>query len=274
MPKADTTFVKGMAILEQIARSDTARGVTELSEALGLTKSNVHRLLQTLIGCGLVQRDESSGRYIATLKIWELGHEVWLRSQLKTVTSPIVEELARRTGEMVHVAIIDGDDLLFFEQVGNPTAYPFRMFWPIGGRMHCWQILPGGKDLTAIQIAYLSILPEEKVQSAFRMLKSHLANSAKSLENISRRMQAARRDGYALNQGEWNEEMRGAASAFFHKDGRPAGILGLNGPAQRVNTATLGRWGNLARNAAESISYELGHRKSHDFVVSRQRRTG
>jgi DNA-binding IclR family transcriptional regulator len=265
MSKADTTFVKGMSILEQIARSDNARGVTELSEALGLTKSNVHRLLQTLIACGLVQRDEGSGRYVATLKIWELGHEVWLRSQLKTVTSPIVEELARRTREMVNVAIIDGDDFLFFEQVGNPTAYPFRMFWPIGGRMHCWQILPGGKNLTAIQIAYLSILPDEKIQTILRMLRGHFGNSAKALENISRRIQFARRRGYALNRGEWNEDMRGAASVFFHKDGRPAGILGLNGPAQRVDTATVERWGNLAKHAAESISYEIGYRKPHEL---------
>jgi IclR family KDG regulon transcriptional repressor len=261
MPRVDTTFVKGMSILEQIARSDAPRGVTELSEALGMTKSNVHRLLQTLMGCGLVQRDESTARYVATLKIWELGHEVWLRSKLRAATSPLVEELARRTREMVHVAIIDGDDLLFFEQVGNPTAYPFRMFWPIGGRMHCWQILPGGKDLTAIQIAYLSVLPDKKCQSILAMLRTEISRSAKTQDAIMKRISAARQAGYALNHGEWNDEMRGAASVFFHKDGQPAGILGLNGPAQRVDPTTVERWGNLARHAAESISYELGFRK-------------
>lgn len=267
MPKADTTFVKGMSILEQIARSDIPRGVTELSEKLGMTKSNVHRLLQTLVGCGLVRRDERSGRYVATLKIWELGHDVWLRSELKTVTSPLVEELARRTREMVHIAIIDGDDLLFFEQVGNPTAYPFRMFWPIGGRMHCWQILPGGKDFTAIQIAYLSTLPDQRARAILRMLKDQLAANATAHESIMKRVEAARRLNYALNQGEWNEEMRGAASVFFDKDGQPAGVLGLNGPAKRVDAATLERWGSLARHAAESISYGMGFRKTPNDII-------
>mgnify|MGYP003339094186 FL=1 len=50
----DTTVIKALTILEALASSDTPLGVTELANRLGLSKSNVHRLLQTLGSRGYV----------------------------------------------------------------------------------------------------------------------------------------------------------------------------------------------------------------------------
>ncbi|WP_353094043.1 helix-turn-helix domain-containing protein, partial [Methylibium sp.] len=72
----DTTFVKGLQVIEALATHPTLTGVTELAKHLGLTKSNAHRLLQTLVACGYVRNLEQSGKYELTLKLWELGAAV------------------------------------------------------------------------------------------------------------------------------------------------------------------------------------------------------
>ncbi|HVK32095.1 MAG TPA: helix-turn-helix domain-containing protein, partial [Burkholderiaceae bacterium] len=69
----DTTFVKGLQVMEALARNPQLCGVSDLARHLGMTKSNVHRLLQTLVACGYVRNMEQSGKYELTLKVWELG---------------------------------------------------------------------------------------------------------------------------------------------------------------------------------------------------------
>jgi IclR family KDG regulon transcriptional repressor len=45
----DKTFVKGLVLLEALAKHERGSGVTELANQLMLNKSNVHRLLQALV---------------------------------------------------------------------------------------------------------------------------------------------------------------------------------------------------------------------------------
>lgn len=253
----DKTLVKGLMLYELLARSDRPRGVTEISQALELTKSNVHRLLQTMMSCGYVEQDADSGRYTATFKGWEIGYEVWTRSALKRASTPFAEDLARRTGQTAHIAIVAGDDLLFFEQIGAPGPYPFRRFWPIGGRVPCWELMSGGHDLIAMQVACIAALPEPDRK---RILKSIAGKSkrAASVKKLTLRIQETLDQGYAVNRGEWIDHVRGVAASFMHPDGRLAGVLGLTAEAAEVKGDALERWGKATSQSARGISHALG----------------
>lgn len=254
----DKTLVKGLTLYEMLAASDRPRGVTELSQALELTKSNVHRLLKTMMSCGYVQQDAETGRYVATFKGWEIGYEVWTRSALKRATSPFAEDLARRTGQMVHVAIVEGEDLLFFEQIGAPGPYPFRRFWPIGGRMPCWELMSGGHDLIAMQVACIAALSEGDRRRILKGL-SEKARRAASVKKLVARIQEAQDKGYAVNRGEWMDNVRGVASPFLRADGALAGVLGLTADATEAKDELLERWGKATSQSARGISHALGH---------------
>ena len=255
--RVDKTFVKGLALLETLARSEAPRGVTELSRDLELTKSNVHRLLQTLQECGYIEND-GSGKYFPTLKAWELGCDIWGRSALKRASSPFVDHLARRTGQLVHVVVAAGEDLICVEQVGPPSPNPFRRFTPVGARVRCWEFVPGGHDLIAIQVAYLAVLPPRELRRAIDLV---VASSNRSItrRDLAARVQLAHERGYALNRGEWIDEIRGAAAAFLRADGQPAGVLGLIGHAATASDPMLlDRWGQLTMEAASGVSLALG----------------
>ncbi|MEP5718578.1 MAG: helix-turn-helix domain-containing protein, partial [Alphaproteobacteria bacterium] len=53
--RMNNTLVNGMALLEVLAHSDRALGVSELAARVDLGKSNAHRLLQTLTELGYVR---------------------------------------------------------------------------------------------------------------------------------------------------------------------------------------------------------------------------
>lgn len=254
----DKTLVKGLALYEALAASDRPRGVTELSQELELTKSNVHRLLKTMMSCGYVQQDAETGRYAATFKGWEIGYEVWTRSSLQRATSRIAEELARRTGQMVHVAVVEGEELLFFEQIGAPGPYPFRRLWPIGGRMPCWELISGGHDLTAMQVACIAALSEPDRKRILKSL-SEKARRAASVRKLVARIQEAQDKGYAANRGEWMDNVRGVASPFLRAGGALAGVLGLTADTADTKDELLERWGKATSQSARGISHALGH---------------
>jgi DNA-binding IclR family transcriptional regulator len=256
----DKTFVKGLSLLEALAASEGPRGITGLAQQLDLTKSNVHRLLQTLTVCGYVEQEDEGGRYQLTFKTWEVGHKVWMHSTIKRAASPFAQDLARRTGQLVHITVASGTDLLFLEQIGRPTPHPIRGIWPIGGRIGCWDFMAGGHDLIAIQIAYLAAMPSVQLRRAVK----HLDGAPHSIvdpKDLDHRVSEARDRGYALNRGEWYEDVRGAAATFFHANGTPAGVLGLNAQADELAIQNLDRWGLLTKQSADAISHELGYQR-------------
>ena len=68
----DTTVLKALDVIEALARSERPRGITELADQLQLTKSNVHRLLQTLASRGYLRRAKDR-KVIHIDGLWGLG---------------------------------------------------------------------------------------------------------------------------------------------------------------------------------------------------------
>src|SRR5262245_44130436 len=122
----NTTFVNGLSLLEAMARHGEPCGVSELARLLQLTKSNVHRLLQTLSERGYVRNLGASGRYEVTLKLWELGVEVLDKLDVKTIALAHMEHLAQLSGETVHLSILDHGEVVYIDKVDSPK--PVRAY--------------------------------------------------------------------------------------------------------------------------------------------------
>ena len=62
-----------LAVLESFSVERPEIGVTELSQALGLGKSTVHRLLTSLASRGYVRKNPDTERYCLGFKAFEVG---------------------------------------------------------------------------------------------------------------------------------------------------------------------------------------------------------
>lgn len=247
----DKTFMKGMGVLEALAHSGTPRGITELSAELELTKSNVHRLLQTLLMMGYVRKEAQSSRYETTLKLWELGALVLGRVDVKQVAAPHLQSLAERTRETVNLSILERGEVVYVDKIDSPQ--PVRAHSRVGGRApaHCSST---GKAMLAFRGA-------EALAELSPTLRRMSDNKIVSRASLEHELAEIRRLGYAMNQGEMTKTVWGVAAPIFGAAGQVIAAVGVAGPAERMRKPTLVKLAPIVRETSLRISSELGYAK-------------
>src|SRR4029077_17533789 len=100
----EKTVAKAFHLLEALALHERPQRVTELSRELGLAKSNVHRLLQSLIALGHVRQDDS-GLYEGSIRLWELGSQIAWRLPVQRAAVDHLKHLATASAEETQLAI-------------------------------------------------------------------------------------------------------------------------------------------------------------------------
>lgn len=222
-------------------------GVSELAQMLGISKSNAHRLLRTLLELGFVASSE--GRYWATLKVWELGSHVIRRYDVKEFARPFMAQVAAQTEEEVRLAIFDAITLevVYIDKIDS--AQDVRAFSEIGGRAPSY-CTSSGKAFLAYQnddlIARIS-------QSLTPRTRWTITDPAKFAANLEK----ARADGYALNEKELSEQVSGVAAPIFGRDGSVVASISVIGPAERFPLKRLREIGELTRKACDDVAARI-----------------
>lgn len=263
-PQLNTTLVKGLSLLEALARSPSPRGVSDLARELGLAKSNVHRTLQTLISTGYVCPASTAGKYVCTLRLFELASALMSRVDVRQEADPYMQALARTTRETVHLSVLDGTEIIYLHKVESPE--PVRAYSTIGGRApsHC---VASGKALLAYQDdTFLAHLPAH--------LQSFTTHTITDRTALLHELADVRRQGYALNRGEWRESVCGLAAIVFDAAQRPVAAIGISGPVQRLGSARLRGYRGAVIDNARGVSTALGCTDYPDAQTTPARQRG
>ena len=242
----DSTLIKGLTVLEHLAGSETPRGVSDLARSLKLTKSNVHRTLQTLVAAGYA-RATPPGTYECTLKLFELASSVLARVDVRQVAEPYMRALAEQTQETIHLSLLDKVEVIYLHKIESPQ--PVRAYSSIGGRAPAYCVA-SGKALLAYQEEALTHLPDA--------LPVYTPRTIASLDLLRRELEQVRIQGFAINRGEWRDGVCGLAVIVHDAMGRPGAAIGISGPADRLSPAALRRYSEIVVDAARGLSRALG----------------
>jgi DNA-binding IclR family transcriptional regulator len=109
--------------------------LAQIVRRTGLPRSSAHRMLERLVALRWLRR---SGRdYELGMRLVELGSLAVHQDRLHRAAVPLLHELHRATGLVVHLAVLDGPDVVYLEKIGDrmTAAIPTR----VGGRQpaHC-----------------------------------------------------------------------------------------------------------------------------------------
>jgi len=250
----DTTFVKGLQVMEALARNPQLCGVSDLARHLGMTKSNVHRLLQTLVACGYVRNMEQSGKYELTLKVWELGAAVLGRLDVKAIASEYMEQLGQLSGETVHLSVLDGVEVVYIDKVDSP--HPVRAYSHVGGRAPAYCVATGK--------ALLAHAPAGLVDRVALDLKSFTSFTIVTPHELKVELERVRQQGYAINRGEWRDGVCGLAAPIRNASGHAIAAIGVSGPADRFRPRSLKQLAPTVISVAQQISGRLGGRPARE----------
>ncbi len=240
-------------ILEIMAGEGAPITVTELAEKVHLKISTVHRLLSTLLHRGYVEQEEDN-KYRLGLKLMEIGNSVLYYSDIRTVARPFLEELMDRCNETVNLAILDGTDVVYIDQVESKNLIIVKMLAQVGNRgpVHCTS---SGKALVAF-------LPEDKVEETIAKLDlaKYTNETITDLENLRKELKRVREDGYAVDWGEREEHVRCIAAPIFDHDGRAIASISISGPSTRITTYYMkNELVDLIQDTAKRLSHKMGY---------------
>ena len=100
-------------VLEELVKSGTEIGVTELSKRLKLHKNNVFRLLATLELRGYVEQNKDTEDYRLSVRCLQLGQSFIQQSTLVNRAFPILRQAADALGETVSFVTLKGTQVHF-----------------------------------------------------------------------------------------------------------------------------------------------------------------
>jgi DNA-binding IclR family transcriptional regulator len=110
-------------LLEGISQSRGAK-LTELAERCGLPVTSTHRLLGELVHLGVVQRH--SDHYQLGSVLFELGLRASSNSDLLEASRGPLHDLYADTRHTVHLAVLDGPEILVVDVITGPISPPLR----------------------------------------------------------------------------------------------------------------------------------------------------
>jgi len=232
----EKTLAKGLIVLEALAQAGGPCGVSDLAASLGISKSNTHRLLNTLVATGFASAVD--GRYAASLKVWELGTKVIDGFDLRERARPAMTRLVRETAESVRLTVLD-----------PKSPQDVRTYTEIGGRApaHCTS---SGKVMLAYQ-------DDAVVRRIARKLKPYTQSTIVDPAELLRHLKKVRASGYALNQREFSPQVSGVAAPIFDAEGHVVAALSIAAPADRLPAARLKQVTAQLCDAAASVSARL-----------------
>ncbi len=243
----NNTLVKGLGILEVLARSPVPVGITEIAARERLLKSDVHRLVQSLVDLGYVRQERSSGAYFATVRLWELGFAVMGKADIRKIAEPWMSRLLEQTRETVHLSVLDRVDAVYIHKLESPE--PVRAYSEVGGRAPAHAVATG-KALLANQ-------SDKEQRDAARQLRRFTPKTIVDADEFLRELARIRAQGYAINRGEWRETVCGVAAPIYDPAGETIAAIGISGPAERVRPARMRELAKLVVEAAVAVARSL-----------------
>ena len=254
----DTTLAKGLSVLDWLARQPRGAGVSEVAGAFSLARSNAHRTLQTLVQCGWAVQDAATSQYRAGLRLFELGTLVGDSLDLKALLHPRLAELARDSGETIHLAQLDGAEIVYLDKFDSPL--PVAAYSRIGGRAPAYCVASGKALLAALQ------LDEAALRARLPRLEPHTPNSITDFGRLAADLQRVRERGYAENREEWRLGVCGLGAPLFDARGRPVAALGMSVPSIRFARSRSRTLAELLLACARDASVALGWRAPADPI--------
>ena len=108
-PTGTQTLLRGLAVVHAVANG--ARDLKDIARAIGTTRSTTHRLASCLVDERYLRVLPQVG-YLLGPKLIELGFQAREELPLVTLAGPYLDELSSLTGDTIHLAVREGDEVL------------------------------------------------------------------------------------------------------------------------------------------------------------------
>jgi DNA-binding IclR family transcriptional regulator len=244
-----TTVAKALSIIEILSSySEEGISLIELSSSLNMPKSTVHRYLATLLELRLAERT-GDDRFRLGTRVIELAGSYLAGSDLRKESESVLDEMAEKTGETVHLAVPSGAEVVYIAKV--ESRHTLRMFSYIGARlpMHC----------TALGKSILAFSADERVREVLPELSNpRTPHTITSEQALLQELDRIRVQGFALDNEENETGICCVGAPILDYTGQAIAAMSVSGPCDRMDQEYCIQLGPVLREAVLKISKRKG----------------
>lgn len=253
---------KALSILELFSVEEPELRIVDMAAKLDPHKSTIHRMVLTLERAGYLRRNPQHGTYSLGLRLVELGALALSSLELGYQARPHLERLQQDVGHTVHMAVLDGADVIYIEKLESKGGV--RLYSAVGRRapVHC----------TALGKALLAHQPRDVARSllASRPLRRYTSSTIVDAAEYLQHLDAVKERGYALDLQEHELLVHCIAVPIRDHTGSVIAAVSITliGPAFRGDE--LEAYAQHVVAAADGISRDMGFRPQGEPLPGRR----
>src|ERR1700760_3428967 len=188
-----SSVATAIELLKAFSEDEVEIGISALAKRLGVAKSTAHRLATTLVSEKLLEQDRANGEYPLGIALFRLGTLVRRRMNVSEVARPHLFSLRQTTNETVHLAILDGTQIMYVYFLESTQAVRMRSDLGLRKPAYC----------TAEGQAILAFRPPEIVQAVIRKgLQARTPQTITQPDGLMKVLDAVRQKGCAVEDEE------------------------------------------------------------------------
>lgn len=239
------TVDKALKLLDFFSVQQPQIGLSELARLAGYDKATTRRFLVALAKHGFVEQDAYTRAYRLGAGPVRLARIREACFPLAQTAIPVIRDLARQTGETVHLSEFSAGSLITVHVESSMHANRVNV--------DPGQVLP--LHSTASGIAYLAFCGDEIDQLiGAGPLTAHTSRTITDPREVAEAVRSAARRGYSIGDQGFEEGVFSVAAPILGPDGRAIGTLAVASPLLRINKQIVARHGAAVMTAANMVS--------------------
>lgn len=239
---------RGMLALKLLAEKG-ALSVTELAKEMGVDKSTVSRVLETLRKHDMVQLEKNSRKYHLGFRLMYLGERMASSIEIIDIARPVLMEVSRYLGQSVHLCAYNKASVYVIDQI--VSSLPYTMSARIGmiEPLHSSSV---GKCI----LAYRTEQRREEILEDYEMTP-YTERTITDKDALREELERIRQRGYSLDDEEMFLNVRCIAVPIFDYHGSVRYSIGISGPLGIMSGENLELYKKQLVQAAKKIGAKL-----------------
>jgi DNA-binding IclR family transcriptional regulator len=242
-------LVKACGLLSILTEHPDGVSSAEIEKLVKIPRTSAFRILKTLCSEELVEKRGMN--FYPGPALMKIGLKSLQSSHVRSLSISFLSNLAVKTNCTAHLAVPAGHQSLILEVHDSPN--PVRVASRPG------TIVPLYCSSTGK--VFLAFRYEDGIEDYF---SSHSCepvtpHTIVTLDQMKQEIARIKKDGYALDNQEYHEDVRCLAAPVYDSQGYVVAAIGITGPAMQFTEDKAGPFGLVVKCAANELSAELGY---------------
>lgn len=209
---------KGLDILEYLASKAVPLSQTEIAQGIERSANEIYRVLVGLESRGYLIRDEISGKYSVSLKLFSLSRKISPIDQLRQTAIPIMEDFSAQSGYASHLSILYQSKIMVIVHARSQSAVSLSI---AEGTLFPAVDTTSGLVLLANSNEAVKQLIYDRNESYARLNKKERAALEQQLQGILT-------NGYCFRNSQLTDGVTDCATIIGHPKGAVVAVLAVS----------------------------------------------